>query len=80
MTGEIAVKVAVNNKATFIEQIAAKFGVPLHEVALVGDRSFDLSKPECLKITFKPKDDIAKQNADILVVDDDLRAILQYLI
>ena len=80
LTGEIAVKVAVNNKATFIEQIAAKFGVPLHEVALVGDRSFDLSKPECLKIAFKPKDDIAKQNADILVVDDDLRAILQYLI
>ena len=80
LTGEIAVKVAVNNKGMFIEQIAAKFAVPLREVALVGDRSFDLSKPECLKIAFKPKDDMAKQNADVLVVDDDLRAILQYLI
>ena len=80
LTGEIAVKVAVNNKRFFIEQIAAKFGVPLHEVALVGDRNFDLSEPECLKIAFKPKDDIAKQNADVLVANDDLRAILQYLI
>jgi phosphoserine phosphatase len=80
LTGEITVKVAVNNKAVFIEQIASRFGVPLREVALVGDRNFDLSKPECLKIAYKPKDDLAKRNADAIVVDDDLRTILQYLI
>lgn len=80
LTGEITVKVAVNNKMAFMEQIAREFGVPLHEVALVGDRSFDLTLPECLKIAYKPKDDLAKQNADVVVFDDDLRSILQYLI
>jgi HAD superfamily phosphoserine phosphatase-like hydrolase len=79
-TGEITVKVAVNNKVAFVEQIAGEFGVPLREVALVGDRNFDLSMPECLKIAYKPKDEMAKQNADVVVVDDDLRTILQYLI
>jgi phosphoserine phosphatase len=74
------VKVAVDNKVAFMEQIAREFGVPLHEVALVGDRSFDLTLPECLKIAYKPKDDLAKQNADVVVYDDDLRTILQYLI
>jgi phosphoserine phosphatase len=80
LTGEITVKVAVNNKNEMIEEIATDFNVKLREVALVGDRNFDLSQPECFKIAFKPKDDLARQNADAVVVDDDLRKILQYLI
>jgi phosphoserine phosphatase len=80
LTGEIVVKVAVDNKVAMIDEIAGVFNVPLHEVALVGDRYFDLSKPECLKIAYKPKDDIAKQTADVIVLDDDMRTILQYLI
>jgi len=80
LTGEIIVKVGVNNKDEMIEEIASTFNVRLREVALVGDRNFDLSQPECLKIAFKPKDELAKQNADAVVVDEDLRLILQYLI
>ena len=80
LTGEIAVKVGVNEKGQIIEQIAANLGVPLHEVALVGDRAFDLAQPNCLKIAFKPKDDAARQQADVVIEDDDLSGILQYLI
>jgi phosphoserine phosphatase len=80
LTGGIAVKVAVNNKREVIEQVAARFDIPLNEVALVGDRAFDLSHTECFRIAFNPKDEAAKREADIIVSDDDLTRILQYLI
>jgi phosphoserine phosphatase len=80
LTGEITVKVGVKEKSQIIEQTANKLGVRLHEVALVGDRAFDLAQPDCLKIAYKPKDDAARQQADVVVEDDDLSRILQYLI
>lgn len=80
LTGEIIVKVAVNEKRQIVEQIATQLGVPLNEVALIGDRAFDLSQPECFKIAFKPKDEVARQQADVVIEDDDLSRILQYLI
>ena len=80
LTGEIIVKVGVNSKKEIIEQIAASLGIALHETALVGDRGFDLSNSECLKIAYKPRDDVARREADFIVEEDDLRAILQYLI
>jgi phosphoserine phosphatase len=78
LTGRIKVKVAVNNKREIIEQIAGQLGLSLQQVALVGDRAFDLSHPDCLKIAFKPKDAIARREADV-VVEDSLPRILQYL-
>lgn len=80
LTGGIAVKVAVNNKKEIVEQVAARFEVPLKEVALVGDRAFDLPHAECLRIAFRPKDEIARREADAVVSEDDLTRILQYLV
>jgi phosphoserine phosphatase len=80
LTGGIRVVVSVNEKEGLVEQIAAHFGIPLSEVALIGDRAFDLSRPECLRIAFKPKDDLARREADFVVEDDDLSRIIQYLI
>ncbi len=80
LTGGITVKVAVNNKKEIIEQIAAQLKMPLNEVALVGDQAFDLPHTECLRIAFKPKDEVARREADFIVEDDDLNRILQYLI
>jgi len=79
LTGEIDVRVGLREKKRLVEQIAEKLGVSLSEVALVGDRSNDLSHPECLRIAFKPKDAAARQLADFVVEDDDLSGILQYL-
>jgi phosphoserine phosphatase len=80
LTGKIRVKVAVSDKARIVEEIATQLGIPLEEVALIGDRAFDLSPPECLRIAFEPKDSQARENADIVVEDHDLSRILQYLI
>jgi phosphoserine phosphatase len=79
LTGEIKVKVAVNEKHRLIEQVAAQFGIKLTEVALVGDRANDLPVTECLRIAFKPKDQVARQEADFVIEDDDLSAILPFL-
>jgi len=79
LTGEIDVKVAVNEKNEVIKRVASTLDVSLREVALVGDRGFDLANEECLRIAFMPKDEVARQRADFIVEDEDLKAILQYL-
>ncbi len=80
LTGGIRVKVAVDNKKQVIEQIADQLKVPIRSVALVGDQAFDLSHDECLKIAFRPKNEIVKHEADFVVEDDDLTSTLQYLV
>jgi len=79
LTGGIEVKVAVDSKEEIIRRIASEFGFPLREIALVGDRSFDLAIPECLKIAFLPKDDLARRQAHYVIETANLKAILQYL-
>ena len=80
LTGKIIVKVAVNEKKEIVEQIATNLGIPLDEVALIGDQAYDLAQPACFKIAFKPKNDIARQQADVVIDEDNLSRILQYLI
>jgi phosphoserine phosphatase len=79
LTGEIDVRVAVSDKGKVVRQVASAFDIPLREVALVGDRGPDLANEECVKIAFMPKDESARREADFVVEDDDLGAILQYL-
>jgi phosphoserine phosphatase len=80
LTGGITVNVSVTEKAKLFEQIAGRLGVALSQVALVGDRAYDLSQPDCLKIAYKPKDSLSRERADVIVEDDDLSSILQYLV
>jgi phosphoserine phosphatase len=78
LTGGITVKVAVDEKGKLIEQIADDLAIPMNEVALVGDQANDLCIPECLRIAFKPKDELARR-VDFVIEDGDLSTILQYL-
>lgn len=80
LTGRIIVNVSVKEKGKLIEQISGQLRVPLSEVALVGDRAFDIAHPECLRIAYKPKDDVTRERADVVVEDDDLSSILHYLV
>jgi phosphoserine phosphatase len=80
LTGEIRVEVDINHKGRIVEDIATQLRIPLREVALIGDRAFDLAQPQCLRIAFEPKDPVAKANADVIVENHDLSQILQYLI
>ncbi len=80
LTGRIFVNVSVKEKGRLIEQISSQLHIPLREVALVGDRAFDISHPDCFKIAYKPKDDLARRQADVVVEDDDLSSIIHYLV
>jgi len=80
LTGKIEVKVAIDSKEKIVREVALGFGIPLREVALVGDRAFDLANPECLKIAFMPKDEVARLEAHRVIEGTDLREILQYLL
>jgi len=80
LTGRIAVRVSVKEKRLVVEQIAERLGIPLKETALVGDRGNDLTVPDCFKVAFKPIDSLAKEKADVVIHDDDITRILQYLI
>lgn len=79
LTGEITVKVAVDNKDEIVRQLASTLEIPLRDVALIGDRGMDLANEECLKIAFMPKDDAARREADFIVEDGDIRSVLQYI-
>lgn len=79
LTGNIRVKVSVTEKGTVIQAIAEKAHVRVSEVAVVGDRANDLPIDDCLKIAFNPKDELARERADVIIEDDDLSRILPYL-
>jgi len=79
LTGRISVRVPVTEKARVVKDIALKASIPIREVALVGDSAFDLQVDDCLKIAYKPKDQIAKAKADVIIEDDDLSRVLPYL-
>jgi phosphoserine phosphatase len=79
LTGGIRVKVAVTEKAKIIQDIASRAGIHIEQVALVGDQANDLPLDSCLKIAFNPKDELARKKADIIIEDDDLGRILQFL-
>jgi phosphoserine phosphatase len=78
MTGEVTVKVSLNEKGQVIKNIAKQLGVPLSRCAVVGDNSFDLPNEAGLRIAFNPKRD-AQNACDIIVRGSDLRAILAYI-
>jgi phosphoserine phosphatase len=79
LTGGIRVKVSVTEKGKVIQEIAAKTRISMEEVALVGDRANDLPLDACLRIAFDPKDELAREKADVIIEDDDLSRILPYL-
>lgn len=79
LTGRINVRVSVTEKAQVIREIAAKFGISLSEVALVGDRALDLPIDECLRIAFRPKNDTTRSRANVIIEDDNLSRVLHYL-
>jgi len=77
LTGEIKVNVPISEKMNLVKQMAALFDIQYKQIALVGDRSNDLTIPECLRIAINPKDINTIRNADFVI--DDLTQILDVL-
>lgn len=79
LTGRIRVRVSVTEKGKIVREIAAKALVEIDEVAVIGDRANDLPLDDCLKIAFEPKDELAREKADVIIEDGDLSKILPFL-
>ena len=70
------------DKDQHIHTILEHFDVSLQQTAFVGDGRNDLSvfKIVGLSIAFNPKENEVAEAADVVIRDDDLRAILPYII
>jgi len=77
LTGEIKVNVSLTEKMSLVKRMATIFNLQCKQIALVGDRSNDLTIPECLRIAIDPKDLNTIRNADFVI--DDLTEILDVL-
>lgn len=82
LTGEVKNRVAWGAKSEVISQISSHFSIPLEKTAFVGDGRNDMSVFEVvgLSIAFNPEDLEVADAADVVIRNDDLRAILPYVI
>ena len=80
LTGEVIVRVGPGNKARVIEEAAWLLGADMRETIVVGDNLFDLPESAGLKIAFKPVTMQARGAADVVVEDDDIRAIADHIL
>lgn len=80
LTGEVIVRVGPGNKASVIEEAAWLLGADMRETIVVGDNLFDLPESAGLKIAFKPVTMQARGAADVVVEDDDIRAIADHIL
>jgi phosphoserine phosphatase len=79
LTGEVVVRVGPGNKDVVIEEAAWLLGADMQETIVVGDNPFDLPRSAGLKIAFRPVTVQAKEVADVVVEDDDIRAISDHI-
>ncbi|MEM3382096.1 MAG: phosphoserine phosphatase, partial [Candidatus Bathyarchaeia archaeon] len=80
LTGRIITKVSLDEKPGIIKDIAYSIGIPMSEVATVGDNVFDMPMESGLKIAFNPKSRGAIEVADFIVGGSDLREILKIIL
>lgn len=78
LTGEVQVEVIDLNKVHWFRKLADACDVPRENVVLVGDAENDLVKihPSNLSIAFNPQNEGARDHADSVISDGDLRLIL----
>jgi len=82
LTGEVESLVGWGDKDCAVRTIAKHFGVSLRETAFVGDGRNDLSAMAVvgLAIAFMPETEEVARAADVVVHENDLRAILPHII
>lgn len=82
LTGKVENIVGWADKAEHIHTILNHFGVTLEETAFVGDGRNDISVLSVvgLSIAFNPEDQDVADSAKVAISENDLRAILPYVI
>lgn len=80
LTGDVVVRVGPGNKESVIEEAAWLLGADMKETVVVGDNIFDIPGAAGLRIAFKPVTFQARSAADIVIEDDDIRAIMDHIL
>jgi len=82
LTGEGILRVSLRSKDAIVREISQRAQVPLERTAAVGDTRIDASMLSMcgLGIAFDPKDEITKDNADVVIYEKDLREVLNYIL
>ena len=80
LTGEVIVRVGPGNKASIIEEAAWLLGADMQETVVIGDNAFDIPESAGLRIAFKPVTPQAKTAADVVIEEDDIRAITDHIL
>lgn len=80
LTGDIETNVSLDDKPKIIRDVATSLGIPMSQVAVVGDNVFDMPSEAMLKIAFNPRSKEAEDAADFVVKDDDLRKVLPLIL
>jgi phosphoserine phosphatase len=80
LTGEVLVRVGTSNKPEVIEEAAWLLGAEMGETVAVGDNASDIPRRAGLRIAFKPLTLDARSIADIVIDDDDIRAVADHIL
>lgn len=80
LTGEVVVRVGPGNKASVVEEAAWLLGAEMRETVVVGDNIFDIPEKAGLRIAFRPVTLQARTGADVVVEDEDIRAIVDHIL
>jgi len=80
LTGEVVVRVGPGNKTSVIEEAAWLLGADMKETVVVGDNIFDIPQTAGLRIAFKPVTLQTRTVADVVIEDDDIRAVIDYIL
>jgi phosphoserine phosphatase len=82
LTGEVEYVVGWAEKSEHIQKVLDHFGLSLEQTAFVGDGRNDMSVFPVvgLSMAFNPKDQEVAEAANVVIREDDLRAILPYII
>jgi len=79
LTGAVEVRVGPDNKVDVIGDAAWLLGADMQETVVIGDNLFDLPPSAGLRIAFKPASAQAGAAADVVIQDDDIRAIADHI-
>lgn len=82
LTGEVAVKVSMDNKDRVLEDMLERYGLTFDECAAVGDDEtlLPLFQRVNISIAFNPRSSVVAEKADYVVKSDDLREVLPLLL
>lgn len=82
LTGEGSVGVALNDKATALLELQARFGISPERCAAIGNSSIDVNMFDhsALSIAFNPEGPFVVKNADFVVYRRDLTNVLRYIV